>query len=249
MSPYRSDASQRARLLNEIAQYEARFTPVFWSDVAPSWRVPLPVHLDEAPLEALHARIAELETTLARAARGVAAELALPFGTVAYAERVEKSVFIAQIGSQSSPFAALPKYLFEHDGTQVVAKGPVEVGLWTLECTVSLTAALELRPEGMLQDVLDAIGIFPELKTQDHRFDPVFVVRGDESTARCFLTAEVRHLLRRLAEVFTPTLRVHKGVATLRCALHAPAHGEYALSLLAKLHALPPPRPIVHEGV
>jgi len=267
-------SAERLRALDEeIAALEARLTDTFWEHVAPVWGVSEGLHPALGPLEARHARIAEVTALIERAQRGPLAEPDLPppapppSGVLASVGRALTAPpgeivegFTAAM-QRHAPEAALVHRGGSRWGARLFADGaPIEVGLryeasrsnntyfvTEAETTVAPSARLEVKPEGILQDLLDAIGIRAELELGDSAFDPAFVVRGDEATARSFLTAAVRRALLVIGEEATLEIAIARGRARLSTRATSSRAITQAIAVLAAWHAMPSPHPLLQD--
>ena len=78
-------------------------------------------------------------------------------------------------------------------------------------------------------------------------FDPAFVVRGDEATARAFLTAAVRRALLAIGEEATLEVSIARGRARLSSRATSRRAIALVIDVLAAWHALPSPHPLLRE--
>ena len=142
---------------------------------------------------------------------------------------------------------------FHADVTPVELKlsyeGSRDSGYWAAsgETTIAPAARLELRPEGILQDLLEMVGLRREIELDDPSFDPVFVIQGDEATARAFLTNEVRRALLVIGEEHAPIVTLAAGRARLRTGATSRRAVTRIVDVLVRWHAMPSPRPLLRE--
>src|SRR5690606_11480844 len=116
------------------------------------------------------------------------------------------------------------------------------------QTTVAPSARLTLHPEGVLQDLFEAIGLWRELELGDSAFDPAFVVRGDEATARAFLTPAVRRALLAIGEEAGLRVAIDHGRARLYARTITRRAIERAIEALAAWHAMPSPHPLLRDA-
>lgn len=274
---YRGDGEaspERLRALDhEIAALEARLTDVFWEHVAPVWGAGRGLSAALGALEARHARIAELTALIARVESGPSAEPDLPpprsppSGVLAAVGRALTAPPAEIVdGLHAAVRRHAPEAVLAHRGggrwgVRFAAEGaPIDVCLCyeanrsnstyfvaEAETTVAPSARLEVKPEGILQDLLDAIGVWAELELGDSAFDPAFVVRGDEATARAFLTAAVRRALLAIGEEATLEVSIARGRARLSSRATSRRAIALVIDVLAAWHALPSPHPLLRE--
>ena len=191
---YRGDgeasAERLAALDEEIARLEARLTPVFWERVAAAWRVPRELSPALGPLEARHERIAAIEAGIERAKTGPFAEPELPElppPSTGLLSAVEQALYVGEVydGVRSAMRVHAPDAELEYRGHGVrgvrssVDGAPIDLQVllerggdrsrMVLEGTTTVvpSARLGLKPEGILQDLLEMLGFSEEIELGD----------------------------------------------------------------------------------
>ncbi|MCA9610226.1 MAG: hypothetical protein KC619_31735 [Myxococcales bacterium] len=269
---YRGDgeasAERLAALDEEIARLEARLTPVFWERVAAAWRVPRELSPALGPLEARHERIAAIEAGIERAKTGPFAEPELPElppPSTGLLSAVEQALYVGEVydGVRSAMRVHAPDAELEYRGHGVrgvrssVDGAPIDLQVllerggdrsrMVLEGTTTVvpSARLGLKPEGILQDLLEMLGFSEEIELGDPSFDPVFLISGDEPTARAFLTGPLKRAILAISEEAGARVTIAGGLARLRSGSISHRATTRVLEVLAAWHALPSPHPLL----
>ena len=237
-------AERLKSLRAQIADLEGRFSEAFWSRVAPELGIERELQdvETETPIaddiQAAEVRVDLLEQTVGRLGR-LESEWCTPAHSVA---RIGVGA-LGGISSNTATAHGWPQNLTESvrkldatfemkprglgiEGGSLVADGvPLDIQqawslrgivLWTFATTVArILGPLRIEHEGTLDGILDMLGLQAELELADDRFDPVFLVRGDEPTARAVLKPEARELLLRIGEETSPVFRIAAGQAAL----------------------------------
>ena len=270
---YRGDEASEARLKaldEQIEALHAQFTDVFWQRVAPVWGV-LP-GLDPAlsPLEARHDRISRLEDAIERTHRGPPAEPEMPvlppvpegvFASIGRALRYLPPEVTKRVVGAAKTYdadAELSPRGWGDWGMALRVKGaPIELRLTyeqssdksyvvlRVSTSIAPAAHLTLEPEGILQDLLEMIGIRTEIEIGDPRFDPSFVIKGDAATAEAFLTKQIRKQLLVVGEEDTPRVTLVGGYARVRTGATSRRSVLRLLDVLATWHTMPSPLPLL----
>ncbi len=268
--PYRGDEAARAARLvaldEEIAKLEAVLTPVFWARVAPTLRVDAPGSpLSGEPLEARQRRVAALSDAIARARAGIRAADERPpseprreGGALDPALDDRDVVRNLKALASESPDAEINRRARDRWGVRTRSEGvPIDATVrrvpanngtyweWRLYTSCVPDARLHMKAEGILQDLLEMLGLGEEIELGDPELDPVFEIKGDERSARALLTPRVRRDLLDLNVASTVVLAVDRGCAEL--ALHplAPSSVPLAVRILRELHRAPSHVPLV----
>ncbi len=261
---YRGDgepsAERLAQLDERIAALEARFTDEFWDSVANVWRVPRALGGGLSPLEARHDRLDRLQDAIERASNGLAAEPELPLAPETslepHAPRAAKG-FLEAIRRYAPDAELLPREGGGWGTRVYVDEAPVNARLiqirqgrswmyaFEFETSVAPSARLSLKQEGTLQDLLELVGVRTEIELGDPDFDPIFIIEGDEATARLFLTTQVRRRLLQISVEVTPYVSVVGGRAMMRTMARGAKSNRCALRAVAAWHHLSSPHPLL----
>lgn len=255
----------------EIAALEARLTPIFWERVAPVWGVHRGPTAGLSPLAERHDRIARLEAAVERARAGPHAEPDLPelppapAGVLASINQAfahlpaELAQAVRAAVHEHAPEAELTYRALRTWGVRLRADGaPIDLRL-VLEpsrsrqsnlvlygdTTVAPAARLRLKPEGILQDLLEVVGLSPEIELGDPAFDPVFEITGDEETARAFLVPEVKRAILMVSEEDGVDVRVVGGRVRFWSGSASRRATARVIEILARWHALGSPHPLL----
>lgn len=264
--PYRTDASaiarERARLLARLRDLEARFTDVFWQELAPDLGLArfggagalgagpalAPSHegcggaSDEL---SLIARSVERLEGVVRRWRAIERRWARPGTSAPHGE-----------GSRTGAGDATAEAVVAREQLEAMLRAlrprmPVDVrvrpnGALRVHWAVATSAprgagTVRIEPERLLDDLRKMAGVLTDIEVGDPRFDGVFLVRGHETTVRRVLDGETRRTLLRLgARSADVRVELDGGVAAVR--LHAaPERGlvEDALVVLRRLRSAP----------
>jgi hypothetical protein len=273
--PYRGDetasALRLARLDAEIAERERRLTDAFWRDVAPAWNVPPTLEPSDDPRTDREARIALLDQALERARSGPWADVRLPPPKLERVDRFDELPLRLKEGPpiDIQPLLAVARFhasggeleyrgfrewavRFEADGAPLELRARPDRGSGRgfpevlIRTTVCPTARLSLRGEGVARDVLEFLGLVePQIEVDDADFDGIFLVEGDEQTARTWLTPDARIALLAQDLESTPVLEAVDGLATFRTRTATKPALMRLTSLLVTWHALPSPTPLL----
>ncbi|MBX3268665.1 MAG: hypothetical protein KF729_00295 [Sandaracinaceae bacterium] len=273
---YRGDgeasAERLAALDAEIAGLEARLTPIFWERAAPVFGIDPPSKRPLGSLEARHDRIARLEATLERARHAPAAAPELPrrgpppegvlasigealsfapaeildaARDAARAHAADVSLDYRSYATWSARFRAREAPI---DLTIAIGKKENDSSVFaTVETTVAPAAVLRLDPEGILEDLLETLGLRREVELGDPSFDPVFLIRGDAPSARALLTADVRRALLAVNAQANLRATVRDGLARIRCAAQTREVFARMIEVAARWHATPSPHALLVE--
>lgn len=271
---YRGDGEaspeRLAALDADIAAREGRLSAIFWERVAPVWGVPRGLSAALSPLEARHARVAELDAAIERARRGPAAEPALPplpppsEGVLASIDQAlsfmppDVLAGVVEAARAHAPDAELVYRGAGRWSARLDVEGaPVELRLTrerngdqsyfvvSAETTVAPAAHLSLRPEGILQDLLEMLGVRKEIELDDPAFDPIFVITGDEATAERYLSRTVRKAILVVNEELGSSFTIAGGRAVGRCGSPSRRAVSRLLEVVAAWHAMPSPHPLL----
>jgi len=257
-----------AQLDARIARLEARLSDAFWERVAHHWGVARRFDERLGPLEARHARIGRLEEAVERAERGPAADADLPpepgepSGIADAIHRVRTALgyypdLFAGVESAAESFGAEVDarrrgssgwgLRMRVDGAPIdlelslQRQGDSSYWLGRYSTTVAPAARLKLTPEGIWQDLKEMFGFGAEIELGDPKFDPVFVIEGEASTADVFLPTEVRGQLLAIGVEATLHVEIADGRATIRTPTISGRAIKRACRALAAWHALPSP--------
>lgn len=261
--PYRGDSARLAAFDQEIARLERALTTVFWERVAPVWRIAPPgTPITGDALEARRRRVSLLHDVIRHIQTGTLA--AAELGPAP--ERRPGGAFDAAL-DEPDVVRTLERLAAVSPGSEVIRRGqycwgirvraedvPIDASVyrvptrgaarwqWAFGTTAAPSAHLRLRPEGILQDVLEMFGLGQEIELGDQAFDPAFVVEGDEPSARTILRHDVRGDLLALSARGITTLTVARGSVMLEVqdAL-GPASLLFALRVLRAIHCAPSP--------
>ncbi|MDQ3031832.1 MAG: hypothetical protein M3Y87_05395, partial [Myxococcota bacterium] len=193
-------------MLAKLGDLEARFTDVFWQELAPELALSRRVRggpdagaADE--LTDLAERIAALEAVLSRWSR-------LERTWKRPAPRAPRGR-----GSRTGGADPTAETVLAREQLELLLRGmrprfPIDVrvrpnGALRVHWAVATSAprgagAVAIEPERLLDDLRKMAGVLTDIEVGDDRFDGIFLVRGHEPTVRRVLDAETRRSLLRL---------------------------------------------------
>lgn len=250
--PYRTDASalarERARLIAELKALEARFTDVFWQELAAAMGVSRWTPTDEPgrvedEVRELAGRVAALERVLVRwgpltrSWRRPAPRAPRGDGSRTGADPTVETV-LARERIETMLRSMRPRLPLD---VRVRPNGALRVH-WALATSAPRgIGAIRLEPERLLDDLRKVAGVLTDIDVGDDRFDGAFLVRGHEPTVRAVLDGETRRRLLRL-DARCADLRVELDEGQAIVKMHsAPTRElvEDALDVLARLRRAP----------
>ena len=249
---YRTDASavarERARRWARLRDLEARFTDVFWRELATRLGVARSRGWSASSvaeeLVEVARRIASIESVLSRWT-GIERiwthpAPSAPIGPGSHHATVDDETLETAIAREQ-----LARWLeaIEVPMPLDVRVRPRGAGVtWALATSAPRGAGrVTIEPERLLDDLRKMAGVLTDIEVGDDRFDGVFLVQGHEPTARALLDGETR---RRLLGIGArcARLRIELGEGTAVVQLHAAPDRRLlddAIEVLTRLRRAP----------